>query len=113
MEQLGFARFSVAGHDRDAHVGDRPALDHPDRVHKLAVLGFMPTGDALRRGDGAFGLVYWHWFCLAPPAPVPAAVIGHDPAGFFVPRDRSIFRPEALAENTCAMLTQGDRRTIW
>src|SRR5688572_21584103 len=38
MEQLGFPRFSVAGHDRGGRVAYRLALDHSDRVSRLAVL---------------------------------------------------------------------------
>jgi pimeloyl-ACP methyl ester carboxylesterase len=38
MERLGFPRFSVAGHDRGGRVAYRMALDHPDRVDRLAVL---------------------------------------------------------------------------
>jgi haloacetate dehalogenase len=41
MERLGFARFSVAGHDRGARVAYRMALDHPDRVDRLAVLDIL------------------------------------------------------------------------
>src|SRR5215207_3437396 len=38
MERLGFPRFAVAGHDRGGRVAYRLALDHPERVEKLAVL---------------------------------------------------------------------------
>src|SRR5215208_5970049 len=38
MEGLGFGRFSVCGHDRGGRVAYRTALDHPDRVVRLAVL---------------------------------------------------------------------------
>src|SRR3954467_13085155 len=44
MERLGFPRFSVAGHDRGGRVAYRLALDHPDRVERLAVLDVLPTG---------------------------------------------------------------------
>jgi haloacetate dehalogenase len=43
MEQLGLARFSVAGHDRGGRVAYRMALDHPKRVTRLAVLDIVPT----------------------------------------------------------------------
>jgi haloacetate dehalogenase len=43
MESLGFRRFFVAGHDRGGRVGHRMALDHRDRVEKLAVLDIVPT----------------------------------------------------------------------
>ncbi len=97
MRELGFERFSVAGHDRGGRVAYRLALDHPDRVAKLAVLDIIPTGEALRRADAAFGLGYWHWFFLAQPDPFPERLIGHDPDAFYFQGDRSIFHPEALA----------------
>jgi haloacetate dehalogenase len=37
MKRLGFSRFSVAGHDRGGRVAYRMALDHPDRIDRLAV----------------------------------------------------------------------------
>src|SRR5688572_16788037 len=45
MRQLGFESFFVAGHDRGGRCGYRMALDHPDRVRKLAVLDIIPTGE--------------------------------------------------------------------
>jgi haloacetate dehalogenase len=65
MAQLGFERFALAGHDRGGRVGYRLALDHPARLTKLAVLDIIPTGEAFRRADRAFGLGYWHWFLAA------------------------------------------------
>ena len=41
MEKLGFPRFSVAGHDRGGRVAYRLALDHPERVERLASLTFF------------------------------------------------------------------------
>ncbi|RUW66823.1 alpha/beta hydrolase, partial [Mesorhizobium sp. M2A.F.Ca.ET.067.02.1.1] len=46
MEKLGFRRFMVAGHDRGGRVAYRLALDHPERVERLAVLDIIPTADA-------------------------------------------------------------------
>jgi haloacetate dehalogenase len=90
MRHLGFERFSVAGHDRGGRVAYRLALDHPDRVARLAVLDILPTGEHLRRADMHFGLGYWHWFFLAQPFDVPERIIGADPQGFLTrgwPRD--------------------------
>ena len=98
MQQLGFDSFFVAGHDRGGRCAYRMALDHPERVRKLAVLDIVPTGEALRRADMAFGLGYWHWFFLAQPAPFPERLIGADPDAYYFRGDREIFAPEALAE---------------
>gem|GEM_PF-4995080 len=45
MSTLGHDRFDVAAHDRGARVGYRMALDHPDRVKRLASLDTVPTLD--------------------------------------------------------------------
>src|SRR5712691_2361350 len=83
MRQLGFERFAVAGHDRGGRCAYRLALDHPDRVSRLAVLDILPTSEHFRRADMKFGLGYWHWFFLAQPFDVPERIIGADPAVFF------------------------------
>lgn len=102
MRQLGFARFSVAGHDRGGRVGYRMALDHPDAVTKLAVLDIIPTGEAFARGGREFGLGYYHWFFLAQPAPLPERLIGADPDWFFrwhtTRGPREVFAPETLQD---------------
>jgi haloacetate dehalogenase len=40
MSALGFERFAVVGHDRGARVAFRMALDHPERVSRLAYLAW-------------------------------------------------------------------------
>jgi haloacetate dehalogenase len=96
MRHLGFETFHVAGHDRGGRVGYRMALDHPERVRKLAVLDIVPTGEVYRRADMSFGMGYWHWFFLPQPAPFPERVIGCDPDAFYFRGDRALFHPEAL-----------------
>jgi haloacetate dehalogenase len=82
MRRLGFDRFAVVGHDRGARCAYRMALDHPDRVLKLAVLDIVPTGDALARADAAFAMAYWVWFFLAQPYDLPERVVGGSPQRF-------------------------------
>jgi haloacetate dehalogenase len=99
MARLGFARFAVAGHDRGGRCAYRLALDHPDRVSRLAVLDIIPTGAAFARTDKAFALGYWHWFFLAQPHDLPERMIGADPDAFFLlGRSGDVFDPAALAE---------------
>src|SRR3954453_9611112 len=43
MQNFGFERFSVVGHDRGGRCAYRMALDHPEWVEKLAVLDILPT----------------------------------------------------------------------
>lgn len=98
MRQLGFERFRVAGHDRGGRVAYRMALDHPERVLKLAVLDIIPTSEAFRRADMAFGLGYWHWFFLAQPFDMPERMIAADPDRFLLrrPEARAAWSDEAL-----------------
>jgi pimeloyl-ACP methyl ester carboxylesterase len=46
MEQLGYQRFMVAGHDRGGRTTHRLCLDHPERIIKVCILDVH----SLRRG---------------------------------------------------------------
>lgn len=76
MERLGFPRFSVAGHDRGGRVAYRMALDHPDRIARLAVLDILPVETMWQRADAKFALGYWPWSLLAQPEPLPEIMLG-------------------------------------
>jgi haloacetate dehalogenase len=75
MERLGYTRFAVAGHDRGGRVAYRLALDHPDRVERLAVLDIVPTESAWAHADDRFALGFWPWSLLAQPEPLPERIL--------------------------------------
>src|SRR5215218_9731378 len=75
MQRLGFPRFSVAGHDRGGRVAYRMALDHTDRVERLAVLDVLPTGTVWARADDRLALAFWPWSLLAQPEPLPERIL--------------------------------------
>src|SRR5262245_53804995 len=79
MEALGFGRFGRVGHDRGRRVAHRRALDHPQRVEKLAVLDILPTYDYWQRLDRRYGLAIYHWLFLAQPEPLPERLIASNP----------------------------------
>jgi haloacetate dehalogenase len=79
MASLGFETFSVAGHDRGGRVGHRMALDHPQRVTKLAVLDIVPTHKIFSTVDKEVATGYYHWFFLIQGGGLPETLIGHDP----------------------------------
>jgi haloacetate dehalogenase len=105
MEELGFARFALVGHDRGARVGFRLALDHPGRVARLALLDIAPTLTLLASVDKDVAARIYHWFFLVQPDGLPERLIAADP-GFFLRwhlrhwsgGDDSFFAPGALAE---------------
>jgi haloacetate dehalogenase len=71
MEHLGHRQFSVVGHDRGGRVARRMALDHPDRVRKLAVLDIVPAHYLYAHVTIDFVQAYFHWFNYLRPAPGP------------------------------------------
>ena len=75
MAELGHTAFAVAGHDRGGRVAYRMALDHPERVTRVAVLNVVPTIDQFERMGGGPSLGYWPWFLLAQPGPFPERVL--------------------------------------
>ena len=79
MAALGYERFALAGHDRGGRVGYRLALDHPERITRLAALDIVPTFDVWRTMDADQAMRLYHWQFLAQPAPMPERLIGQDP----------------------------------
>ena len=71
MRHFGFDRFPVVGHDRGGRVAHRMALDHPDKVTKLAVLDIIPTYYLYTHVTIDFVQAYFHWFNYLRPAPGP------------------------------------------
>jgi haloacetate dehalogenase len=104
MRELGFESFAVVGHDRGARVAHRMALDHPERVTKLAVLDIVPTRHVLETADKDLATAYYHWFFLIQPYDLPERLIGADPDYFFgktlgaYGTGTEVFAPEAYAE---------------
>ncbi|GIX10120.1 alpha/beta fold hydrolase [Elioraea sp.] len=113
MQQLGFDRFRLVGHDRGARVGHRLMLDHPDRVERAALLDIIPTLEHFERAGVDFAMGYHHWFFLAQPAPYPETLIAADPRFWLlshsgrhgVPPD--FFAPEAFEDYLAALRAPG------
>ncbi|HKO67139.1 MAG TPA: alpha/beta hydrolase [Burkholderiaceae bacterium] len=107
MRSLGFERFFVCGHDRGGRVAHRLALDHPQCVSRLMVLDISPTLAMYERTTMDFATLYYHWFFLIQPEPLPETLISADPVFYLRQKlggwDRnapgtSLFDPRALAE---------------
>jgi haloacetate dehalogenase len=71
MKSFGFDTFAVVGHDRGGRVGHRMALDHPEKVTKLAVLDIVPTHYLYTHVNIQFVQAYFHWFNYLRAAPGP------------------------------------------
>jgi haloacetate dehalogenase len=78
MKSFGFDTFAVVGHDRGGRVGHRMALDHPDRVTRLAVLDIVPTYYLYTHVNLQFVQAYFHWFNYLRAAPAPENQLKED-----------------------------------
>jgi haloacetate dehalogenase len=111
MEQLGHIRFSLVGHDRGGRVGYRLALDHPERLEKLALIDIIPTAARWRSLNAQEALKAYHWTFLAQPEPMPETLIaGAAPfyvdftlASWTAAKELSAFDPRALAHYRAAL----------
>jgi haloacetate dehalogenase len=82
MQSLGFPNFSVLAHDRGARVAHRLAADFPDAVRRMTLLDIAPTLAMYTQADETFARLYWHWFFLIQPAPLPERLIEADPRAY-------------------------------
>lgn len=104
MTHFGHETFLLASHDRGARVAHRLAIDHPQRVERLAVLDIIPTIEHFERTDMRFAMGYYHWFWFAQRHPLPESVINAAPEVWFrahtsrEPKDDGFFHPDALAD---------------
>ncbi|MGH8780701.1 alpha/beta fold hydrolase [Paraburkholderia sp.] len=113
MRHFGFERFLVCAHDRGARVAHRMALDHPDAVERLMLLDIAPTLAMYEATDRRFATLYFHWFLLIQPEPLPETLIGGNPDVYV---DRVMgsrhaglepFEPAALAAYRAALRAPG------
>ncbi|HLL39475.1 MAG TPA: alpha/beta hydrolase [Rubrobacteraceae bacterium] len=104
MQELGFDSFAVVGHDRGGRIAHRMALDHPEKVAKLAVLDIAPTRHVFETADKELATAYYHWFFLIQPYDLPERLIGADPDYFLGKKlaawasNADVFDREAYAE---------------
>jgi haloacetate dehalogenase len=66
MRELGYERFAIAGHDRGGLVAQRLAVDHPEAVTHLAVLGVIPALEMWESMTADFALAGFQLFFPRP-----------------------------------------------
>ena len=104
MRALGFAKFSLVGHDRGARVSHRLCVDHPQAVERVALLDISPTRIMYALSNKGFATAYYHWFFLIQAFDLPETLIGADPLGYLqrmlgrMGGGLGRFDPRALAE---------------
>ncbi len=110
MRTLEFESWRLAGHDRGARVAYRMALDHPQRIERLATLDIVPTYSTWEAMNWRGAMGSYHWQFLAQPAPLPETLIAADPV-FYLRNTLARwaapgfeFHPEAMAEYERAFL---------
>ncbi len=101
MSSLGFEKFAVVGHDRGGRVAHRMALDHPDRVTKLAILDIVPTYKVFHSVTNELATANFHWWFLIQKVPLPETLIGNN-AEFWLKTRFERLPPEALSKEAFA-----------
>jgi haloacetate dehalogenase len=104
MQSLGFTEFAVVGHDRGARVAHRMALDHVEKIKKLALLDIIPTSTAFANVDKEMATAAFNWFFSIQPDGLPERLIGAE-AAFYLQwildhwsGKKNILAKEAVAE---------------
>lgn len=126
MRSLGFDNFAVAGHDRGGRVAYRLALDHGEKISKVAVLDIIPTAEVWANANAKSAMNMFHWYLLAQPRPLPENLIGANPEVFIKQMLKKWagkgfeFDPESLADYVecfsdpaCIHATCEDYRAGW
>jgi haloacetate dehalogenase len=83
MNKLGFDKFDLVGHDRGGRVSYRLALDHPEKVQRLAVFDVIPISEAWGHADSRFAMTYWPWSLLSQKVPLPEKYLSAAPGAVF------------------------------
>jgi haloacetate dehalogenase len=91
MEQFGYRRYFVAGHDRGARTTHRMCLDHADRVIKACIMDVVPNYHVWTHTTKNWAIGSWHWSFMAQPEPFPERLISAVPAEFFI-KSRMVIR---------------------
>ena len=84
MEQLGYRRYFVAGHDRGGRTTHRMCLDHPERVIKGAIMDVLPNYYIWTNTSKEWAMASWHWLFMAQPEPFPERMMSAAGAEFFL-----------------------------
>jgi haloacetate dehalogenase len=84
MDNLGYQRFFLVGHDRGARLSHRMCLDHPDRVMKLCLLDMLPNYYTWTTVNKNRAIGAWHWMFMAQPEPFPETMMSAVPAEWFL-----------------------------
>jgi haloacetate dehalogenase len=104
MHRLGFDKFAVVGHDRGARIAHRMALDHEEKITKLALLDIIPTSTAFANVNKEMATAAFNWFFSIQPDGLPERLIGAEPVFYLNycldhwAGTKARLAPEAVAE---------------
>jgi len=84
MEQLGYRRYFVVGHDRGGRTTHRMCLDHPERVIKACMMDVLPNYYVWTNTTKIWAQNSWHWLFLASQEPLPERMISAVGAEYFL-----------------------------
>jgi pimeloyl-ACP methyl ester carboxylesterase len=65
MEQLGYQRFMIAGHDRGGRTTHRLCIDQPKRIIKACIMDVIPNYHVWTNITKNWVIGTWHWGFMA------------------------------------------------
>ena len=84
MDQLGYDKFFVAGHDRGGRTVHRLCIDHAERIRKVCLMDIIPNHYLWTNPTKAWVIGTWHWAFMAQPEPFPERMISAVSAEYFL-----------------------------
>ena len=84
MDQLGYDKFFVAGHDRGGRTVHRLCIDHAERIRKVCLMDIIPNHYVWTNPTKAWVIGTWHWAFMAQPEPFPERMISAVSAEYFL-----------------------------
>lgn len=91
MDQFGYDKFFVAGHDRGGRTVHRMCTDHPQRIQKVCLMDIVPNHYVWTHTTKSWVIGTWHWAFMAQPEPFPERMISAVPAEYFL-KNRMLIR---------------------
>lgn len=69
LDRLGLEKAHVLDQDRSGRVACSFALDRPNRLLRIGIIEFVPTGDCWEVISAKLTMKAYHWTFLSQPAP--------------------------------------------
>ena len=75
MQELGYKKFYLVGHDRGGRVAHRMLYDHPKAIMKCMIIDIVPTFDIYEQMDALKAYSFYHWLFISQEKGLPERLL--------------------------------------